>query len=64
MWRKGHDGLFKAPTKEERRGRLRGEGDKIKFSDLRFEKWEVVGIWIGRLQDFHILHVLGMNDDL
>ena len=22
---------------------LRGEGDKIKFIDLRFERWQVVG---------------------
>ena len=34
---KGHDGLCKAPTKEECE-RLRGEGDQIKFIDLRFEE--------------------------
>ena len=33
---KGHGGLYKAPTKEERRGRLRGERDHIEFIDLRF----------------------------
>ena len=32
MLGKGHGGLYKAPTKEERRSeRLTGEGDKIKF---------------------------------
>ena len=34
---KGYGGLYKAPTKEERTGRLRGEGDKIKFIHLRFQ---------------------------
>ena len=24
--------------------RLRGEGDQIKFIDLRFERWQVVGL--------------------
>ena len=42
MLRKGHDGLHKAPKKEESE-RLRGEGDEIKFIDLRFERWQVVG---------------------
>ena len=45
MMRKGHGGLYKAPTKEERKSeRLRGEGDKIKFIDLKFERWQVVGL--------------------
>ena len=44
MLGKGHGGLYKASTKEERREgeRLRGEGDQIKFIDLRFERWQVV----------------------
>ena len=33
--RKGHGGLYKAPTKEERSEQLRGERDQIKFIDLR-----------------------------
>ena len=37
MLRKSHGGL-KSPKKEERRGRLRREGNKIKVIDLRFEK--------------------------
>ena len=34
---------IQSPTKEERKGRLRGEGDKIKFLDLRFERGQVAG---------------------
>ena len=45
---KSHGGLNKALTEEERRGRLRGEGNKIKFIDLRFEGWQVVGFGKGR----------------
>ena len=30
--------------KEEEREKLRGEGDQIKFIDLRFLKWQVVGL--------------------
>ena len=39
MMMNGHDGPYKAPTKEERRRRLRlrGEGNQIKYMDLRFE---------------------------
>ena len=33
--------------KKESKG-LRGEGDKIKFIDLRFERWQVVGFSKGR----------------
>ena len=29
--------------KKEKSERLRGEGDQINFSDLRFEGWQVVG---------------------
>ena len=38
-WGKGEGrcGLYKAPTKEERRGRLRGVGYQIRFIDLIFE---------------------------
>ena len=41
MLRKGHGGLYKAPTKEESE-MLRGERYQIKFIDLRFERWQVV----------------------
>ena len=46
MPRKGRDGLSKAPTKEERRKRKakRREIDQIKFIDLIFERWLVVGL--------------------
>ena len=30
--------------KEEETERLRGEGEQIKFIDLRFERWQVVGL--------------------
>ena len=30
--------------KKEESEQLRGEGDKIKFIDLRFERWQVVGL--------------------
>ena len=30
--------------KEEETKRLRGEGEQIKFIDLRFERWQVVGL--------------------
>ena len=45
MLGKGHGGLNKAPTKEERRKRKakRAKRDQIKFIDLRFEKGQVVG---------------------
>ena len=44
MLRKGHGGLYKAPTKEERRKRKakRRERNHIKFIDLGFERWQVV----------------------
>ena len=51
--------------KEERSESLRGERDQIKFIDLGFERWQVVGL--GKQEEgktFHKLHVLGMNDDL
>ena len=31
--------------KKEEMKRLRGDGDKIKFIDLRFERAQVVGLW-------------------
>ena len=34
--------------KKEKRERLRGKGDKIKFIDLRFEREQVVGFGKGR----------------
>ena len=43
MLRKGHNGLYKAPRKEESK-RPGGERDQIKFVDLRSERWQVVGI--------------------
>ena len=42
-----HGGLYKAPTKEESE-KLRGEGDKVKFADLRSERWQVTGFSKGR----------------
>ena len=30
--------------KKEENERLRGEGDQIKFIDLRFERWQVIGL--------------------
>ena len=45
MLRKGRGGLYKAPTEKERTSeRLKGESDQIKFIDLRFERWQVVGL--------------------
>ena len=29
--------------KKEESEKLRGEGDQIKFIDLRFERWQIVG---------------------
>ena len=34
--------------KKEKRERLRGERSQIKFIDLRFERWQVVGLRKGR----------------
>ena len=34
--------------KKEESKRLRGEGDRINFIDLRFERWQVVGFRKGR----------------
>ena len=37
--------------KKEKREKLRGERDKIKFINLRFERWQVVGPRKARRQD-------------
>ena len=34
--------------KKEESDRLRGKRDKVKFIDLRFERWQVVGFRKGR----------------
>ena len=39
--------------KEESK-RLRGERDKIKFIDLRFERWQVVGSMKARRSTVHL----------
>ena len=43
---KGHGGLCKAPTMEEKRKReaKKRERDQIKFIDLIFERWQVCRI--------------------
>ena len=38
----GHGGLYKAPKRKKGSERLRGEGDQIKFIDLRFKRWQIV----------------------
>ena len=50
---KGHGGLYKAPTKEERRKlkAKRRERDQIKFIDLRFERRQGVRFRKARRQD-------------
>ena len=51
--------------KEEESERPRGEVDKIKFIDLRFERWQVVRFRKAKEgKTFHELHGPGMNDDL
>ena len=37
--------------KKERNKQLRGERDQIKLIDLRFERWQVVGLRKARRQD-------------
>ena len=44
MLGKGHGGQYNASTKEEESKKLRGARDQIKFIDLRFERWQVVGL--------------------
>ena len=56
---------YTKPQKVKKEERLRVERDQIKFIDLRFERWQVVGF---RKEEedktFHKLHILGMNDDM
>ena len=40
MLEKGHGGLYKVQKMEES-VRVREEGDKIQFIDLRFKRWQV-----------------------
>ena len=47
MLGKGCGSLYKAPKKEDRRGRLRGEGDKIKFFILDLKE--------GKLSEINII---------
>ena len=45
MLSKGHGGLTKPQQrKKEESEWLRREGDQIKFINLRFERWQVVGL--------------------
>ena len=57
MLRKGHGGLDRAPTKEERRKwkakRERRERDQVKFMDLWFERWQVVRFRKARRDTFY-----------
>ena len=51
--------------KKEEIEKLRGEGDQIKYNDLRFERWQVVTIrTVRRRQEVPQWHILGMNGDL
>ena len=45
------------PDKGGKKGRLRGEGDQIKLIDLRFVRWQVVGLGKRKKK-------ARMNDDL
>ena len=47
--------------KKEESERLGGEGDQIKFIDLRFARRQAIGT---RKARFQTVHVLGMNDYL
>ena len=45
MLRESHGGLYKSlQRKKEENDRLRGEGDQIKFINLRFEALQVAGL--------------------
>ena len=63
MLGKGHGSLYKASTKGESK-RLRGGGDKVKFADFRFKRWQVANFGKGGRQYVPQFHVLGMNDYL
>ena len=64
--KKGHGDLYNAQQrKKEESEQLRGERDQIKFIDLRFERWQVVGQKSNEEgKTFHKLHVLGIKHDL
>ena len=38
----------KPQKKKEESERLRGEGDQLKFVDIRFERWQLGGLRKGR----------------
>ena len=48
--------------KEESETWLRGEGDQIKFIDLRFERWQVVRFRKARRQD--VPYIACSRDDV
>ena len=39
---------YRKPQQWKKEGRLRGEGDKIKLIDLRFERGQVAGLGKGK----------------
>ena len=48
--------------KKQESKRLTGERDQIKFIDLRFERWQVLGIRKGRqgnTRNYHISRLMG-----
>ena len=42
--------------KKEESERLRGEGDRIKFIDLRFERWQVVRFRERKTEAMHYIN--------
>ena len=56
LLRKGYGGLYKAQQrrKKEESEKLRGERYQIKSIDLRFGRWQVVGLRKARRQDVPI----------
>ena len=64
---KGRRTYKNSPTKEKLRewGSLSREGDKMKFVDVRFKRWQILGFRevVGG-NEFHRWDVLGMKDDL
>ena len=40
--------------KKEESKKLRGEKDKTKFIDLRFERWRVLQVTVKRIQQWHL----------
>ena len=59
MLRKGRGGLYKAPTKEERRQRKPKRREDFNDGDKLYDSGKQ-----GESKTFHKLHVVGMNDDL